>query len=62
VAQLSKGGDGCDETLNWWVTTALKPAKVDPAKKKKKRKKKRGARDYVMADLPGQCVGVLKSQ
>ena len=62
VAQLSKGGDGCDETLNWWVTTALKPAKVDPKKKKKKRKKKRGARDYVMADLPGQCVGVLKSQ
>ncbi len=62
VAQLSKGGDGCDETLNWWVTTALKPVKVDPKKKKKKRKKKRGARDYVMADLPGQCVGVLKSQ
>ncbi len=61
VAQLSKGGDGCDETLNWWVTAALKPAKVDPKKKKKKRKKKRGARDYVMADLPGQCVGVLKS-
>jgi len=64
VAQLSKGGDGCDKTLQWWVTAALKPAKVDPKKKKKKKKikKKRGARDYVMADLPGQCMRVLKSK
>ncbi len=25
VQSLSKGGDGCDETLQWWVTEALKP-------------------------------------
>ncbi len=65
VSQLAKGGDGCDDTLNWWVTAALDPPKVDPNKRKKKVKKKprkRGARDYVMADLPKQCQGVLSSK
>ena len=63
VSQLSKGGDGCDETLNWWVTAALKPPpKPDPNKPKKPVKKKRGARDYVMADLPQQCQRVLDSK
>lgn len=62
VAQLSKGGDGCDETLNWWVTDYLNPPKVTkPAKKPKPKKQKRNARTYTMADLPGQCQGVLAS-
>jgi penicillin-insensitive murein endopeptidase len=61
VAELSKGGNGCDSTLNWWVTEALKPPPpTDP--NAPKRPKKRGARDYVMADLPKQCVRVLKSK
>jgi len=61
VSQLSKGGDGCDKTLYSWVKP---PSKVKPKKKKKvvQKKKKRGARDYVMADLPRQCHGVLSSQ
>jgi len=61
VAQLSKGGDGCDKSLYSWVKP---PSKVKPKKKKKtvKKKKKRGARDYVMADLPRQCQGVLSSK
>lgn len=63
VSQLSKGKDGCDATLNWWVTEALNPPKPNPNKKKKKKgKKKRRSRDYVMADLPGQCKQVLKSR
>lgn len=64
VSQLSKGKDGCDATLNWWVTDYLNPPKVDPTKKKKPAKKqprKRGARDYTMADLPKACSAVLQS-
>lgn len=62
VADLSKGGDGCDETLMWWVTDYLDPPKVDPNKPKDEdAPKKRGPRDYTMADLPKQCKGVLAS-
>ena len=60
VAELSKNGDGCDETLMWWVTdyldppksTGKKPRDEDPPPQK-------GARDYTMADLPRQCQAVL---
>ncbi|MDF1872739.1 penicillin-insensitive murein endopeptidase [Vannielia sp.] len=63
VKELSKGRDGCDETLNWWLTDYLNPPKVAPKKKKAKpTPRKRGARDYTMADLPRQCAGVLKSR
>lgn len=64
VSQLSKGKDGCDATLNWWVTDYLNPPKVTAPKKKKPAKKqprKRGARDYTMADLPKACTTVLQS-
>ena len=58
VAELSKGGDGCDETLTWWVTDYLeqlkRPPKVDAPKR-------RSVRDYVMADLPQECAAVLAS-
>lgn len=61
VADLSKGGNGCDETLMWWVTDYLDPPK--PTKKPKKAEpKKRGSRDYTMADLPRQCADVLASR
>ncbi|MDW4550081.1 penicillin-insensitive murein endopeptidase [Defluviimonas sp. D31] len=59
VAELSKGGDGCDETLTWWVTTYLDELKNPPKGPKGPRKK--GARDYTMADLPRQCAAVLAS-
>jgi penicillin-insensitive murein DD-endopeptidase len=63
VAELSKNGDGCDETLTWWVTDYLdppksngkKPTEDDPPKKK-------GPREFTMADLPKQCKGVLASE
>ncbi|RDC74138.1 penicillin-insensitive murein endopeptidase [Rhodovulum sp. 12E13] len=60
VAELSKGGDGCDETLMWWVTDYLDPPKVQkPAEPAPKR---RGARDYTLADLPRQCQQVLAAR
>jgi penicillin-insensitive murein DD-endopeptidase len=60
VAELSNGGNGCDETLMWWVTDYLEPP--DPTKvPKDPEEPKRGPRDYTMADLPAQCAAVLSS-
>lgn len=58
VATLSKGGNGCDDTLQYWVTTYLEELKHPP---KTPPKKTRGARDYTMADLPRACAAVLSS-
>lgn len=61
VRELSKGGNGCDETLNWWVTDFLAPPKkVDKPSKPVPRQ--RGPREYIMADLPNQCKNVLASR
>ena len=59
VAELSKNGNGCDETLMWWVTDYLNPPKADPKKKKEPAPRVRGPRDFTMADLPQQCAVVL---
>jgi penicillin-insensitive murein DD-endopeptidase len=60
VAELSNGGNGCDETLMWWVTDYLNPP--DPnAEPVEPEEPKRHPRDFTMADLPGQCAGVLNS-
>ncbi|MBC7674576.1 MAG: penicillin-insensitive murein endopeptidase [Rhodoferax sp.] len=60
VADLSKGGNGCDDTLMYWVTDYLNPPK--PTKNPKKPEKpERGPRDFTMADLPKQCAAVLSS-
>lgn len=57
VSSLSKGGSGCDETLNWWVTDALKPRKGgdddDEAPKQKH------PRQFTLADLPRQCGALV---
>lgn len=58
VAELSNGGDGCDDTLMWWVTDYLKP----PKGPQKPAPHVRGARDFTMADLPDQCRDVLASR
>ncbi len=53
-------GDGCAEAQEW-VDRILKPQKpvpVDPNAPKVKPKPKR---EYVLADLPQQCVSVLQS-
>jgi penicillin-insensitive murein endopeptidase len=61
VAELSKNGDGCDETLMWWVTDFLDPPKSTGKKKPKEddAPRKKGPREFTMADLPKQCEGVL---
>jgi len=60
VAELSDGGDGCDDTLLWWVTDALEPP--DPSERAEPAPRKRGARDYTMADLPQACRTVLSAR
>ncbi len=61
VSDLSKGGNGCDDTLMYWVTDYLNPPK--PTKKPKKPEKvEKGPRQFTMADLPKQCADVLQSE
>ena len=60
VQYLSKGGTGCDETLNWWITKALEPVKIDP--KKDKPKPKKHPTEYMMNELPPQCMSVLNNK
>jgi penicillin-insensitive murein DD-endopeptidase len=57
VAELSNGGNGCDDTLTWWVTDYLDPPDpgTTPAEPR------RHPRDFTMADLPAQCANVLSS-
>jgi len=58
VSELSNGGDGCDETLMWWVSDAyLNPPK--PTKPVKPPPPVKGPREFTMADLPKQCADVL---
>lgn len=60
VRELSNGGDGCDDTLMWWVTDYLAPP--DPnAPKEPAPPRRRGAREFTMDDLPRQCRAVLSS-
>jgi len=58
VSQLTGGGLGCDKSLEWWVTDALKPPKPGAPKPKPRRH----PRDYTMRDLPNQCGSVLNSR
>jgi penicillin-insensitive murein endopeptidase len=60
VAELSKGGNGCDDTLQWWVTDFLNPPPRDPNAPPPERR--RHPREYTMADLPRACQAVLASQ
>ncbi len=61
VSELSNGGNGCDDTLMWWVSDEYlnpKPSKApaDPGPRKK------GARELLMSDLPAQCADVLAAK
>lgn len=60
VDELSNGGDGCDDTLMWWVSDDYFNPKPDPNAKPAPRQ--RGARDYTLADLPRQCRNVLSAR
>lgn len=61
VADLSKGGNGCDETLNWWVTDYLNPPKTTTKPKAEDGPRQKRPREFTMADLPTQCAAVLSS-
>ena len=59
VAELSNGGDGCDDSLMWWVTTYLEPpARTERAEPAPRR---RHPREYTLADLPRQCAEVVRA-
>ena len=61
VADISKGGSGCDETLNYWVSDAyLHPKPTNPPQPPKPHK--RTAREFLMSDLPTQCAAVLSAR
>ncbi|QCO57508.1 penicillin-insensitive murein endopeptidase (plasmid) [Pseudorhodobacter turbinis] len=64
VSSLSKGGNGCDATLRWWVTDYLNPPKAAPKPKKPKKKTapRKRPRQFTMADLPNQCKNVLNAR
>jgi penicillin-insensitive murein DD-endopeptidase len=62
VNSLSKGGNGCDDTLMWWVTDYLNPPK--PTKKPKPtppQDPEKGPRQFTLSDLPAQCAEVLRA-
>lgn len=62
VSELSNGGDGCDESLNWWVTTYLEELRNPPKKKKSNVPREKTAREFTLADLPKTCAAVLESR
>ena len=59
VAELSNGGNGCDETLQWWVTDFLNPPRRERTEPAAPRS--RHPREFTMADLPAQCQQVVAS-
>lgn len=60
VSELSNGGNGCDETLTYWVTDYLNPPKT-LQKPVPPEARERRPREFTMADLPQQCADVLES-
>ncbi|MBC7154357.1 MAG: penicillin-insensitive murein endopeptidase [Rhodobacteraceae bacterium] len=62
VDELSKGGNGCDASLNWWVTGYLDDLRNPPKKPANPGPRPRRARDFTMKDLPRQCASVLSSR
>ncbi len=58
VAELSNGGNGCDETLTWWVTEYLEPS--GPVPQAPRQPRPRHPRQFTLADLPQGCTAVLR--
>jgi penicillin-insensitive murein endopeptidase len=61
VAELSRGGDGCDDTLEWWLTDYLNPPRVPRDPNAPPPEPRRHPREYTLADLPNQCRAVVTS-
>ncbi|MCW1931471.1 penicillin-insensitive murein endopeptidase [Pararhodobacter zhoushanensis] len=63
VAELSNGGNGCDDSLRWWVTDYLNPPRTTgrPAQPTEPAPpRRRHPREFIMADLPRQCSEVVQ--
>ena len=60
IPDISQSDDGCDHTLKWWVTTALEPYKK-PSKPPRKKKPTKNSLNFLMDDLPKQCLSVIHS-
>ena len=58
ISEISQSEDGCDHTLEWWVTTALEPPKSIKKTEKKKAIKK-NALTFLPEDLPEECKKVM---
>ena len=59
IPQISQSADGCDHTLEWWVTKALEPRKPGSKTKSKTKKKTKTTLTYVPEDLPDSCLQVI---
>ncbi len=62
VAELSKNGNGCDETLQWWVTDYLNPPPKTERPTTPPAPRERTPREFTLADLPQQCYEVVSSR
>ena len=62
VAELSNGGNGCDASLQWWVTDYLNPPArtTQPEPPADPQPRRRHPREFTMADLPRQCSEVVQ--
>ena len=60
VAELSDGGNGCDDTLAWWVNGYLNPSPQPTTPPSEPAPRRRHPRDYTLADLPRQCSQVAQ--
>lgn len=61
VSELSNGGNGCDDTLTWWVTDFLNPP-PRTERPEPPAPRARHPREFTMADLPQQCGEVVRAQ
>jgi len=65
VNELSNGGNGCDDTLMYWVSDAyLNPKAVKPVKPVEPvppKPRKKSARELLLADMPAECAVVLRA-
>ena len=60
VAELSHGGNGCDDSLRWWVTDYLNPPRNTGRPAEPAPPRRRHPREFTMADLPRQCSEVVQ--
>lgn len=61
VAELTGGGNGCDKSLEWWVTDYLDRPTAQPADDARP-SSIRSAPSFLMSDLPEACSRILAAE